>query len=99
MGEQLLHGRRLGAGVVVLAIDQFLAVGRLHALVLELQTRQLDAGHHEQRGAEDRPAERGDHQRIGDRPDQRKSGHMGRQMRQQGQEGDQRHGRIDQRDA
>jgi hypothetical protein len=31
--EQLGHGRRLGAARIVLAIDQLLAVGRLHALI------------------------------------------------------------------
>ena len=52
----------VGAGGVVLAVDEFLAVGGLDALVAELQPGQLDADEREHRGAHHRACSRADQQ-------------------------------------
>ena len=64
--DQVIAAIRLGAGRLILAEHQFLAIGRFDLLVEELDARQPDADQRQQAGAEHRPDHRGEHQRIGD---------------------------------
>ncbi len=80
---------------VVLAIDEFLAIGRLDALVAELQPRQANADQRQEGRAEDRPEDADDDQRVGHLADEGQLRHVRRKPQQDRQEGDERHQRLD----
>ncbi len=88
VGEQLLHGRRPGAVGVILAVDQLLPIGRLDALVAELEPRQPDADQRQKGGAERRPGQGRHDQGAVDLPDDGQVCHLHRQVHQNGEEGD-----------
>ena len=97
--EQFTHGGRIGPAGIVLAVDEFLAVGGLDTLVAKFQPGQADADHGQKRRAHDRPQQGRDHQRMRDLAEDRHGRHTGREMDEHRQEGDQRHHGVDQADA
>ena len=99
-GAEQFHQRaRRSTARIVLAIDQFLAIGGLDALVAELEPRQPDADNGKQARPEQRPDQRDDDQRVGRRSENRDRGNLGRQHGEDRQEGDERHDGTDQAGA
>ena len=76
MREQFADGHGFGAVFIILAVNQFLAVGRLDALVPEFKSRQFDANNRQQHRAKGGPEYRGPKQRRRYRADDRQLSHM-----------------------
>ncbi|MNS97813.1 hypothetical protein D3C72_1321610 [compost metagenome] len=99
IGVEFLDCRRLGAVGVVLAIDEFLAIGGFHTLIAEVQAGQLDADCRQKHRTKYRPDNRQPEQRMRHFTEDRQFRDIGRQRKQDRQEDDERHHRVDERDA
>ncbi|QTK80800.1 hypothetical protein AT6N2_C3330 [Agrobacterium tumefaciens] len=99
IGIELLHCRRLGAVGVILAIDQFLTIGGFHTLVAEVQAGQLDTDRRQQHRPEYGPDDRQPEQCMRQFANDRQFRDIGRQRKQDRQENNECHHRIDQGDA
>ncbi len=97
--EQFAHRDRFSTVGMVFAIDEFLTVGGLDPLVVELQTGQLDAHQRQEAGAEQRPDDRRPDQRMGNIADDRQRADLLGKGEQDGQEGDEGHDGFHEADA
>ncbi len=84
---------------MIFTIDEFLAVSRFHALVVELQSRQLDADQRQQTGPEGSPENSRPYKRMWYCADNRQLGDFLGKAEQDRQKGDQRQNSFHQIDT